>query len=113
MRLVEMAAIAAIMASLGAPNTAMAQQAMPKKVSCIVSAGSMGGQRFVTEKCHDVARPGHDVIRTTRWERDGAAEYNEAMRMAGKRFICDVGGTEGFSISGDMRTVYLKFQNCH
>lgn len=66
---------------------AVAQQSA-FEAKCAVTAGTNGGQKFVTIKCHKVSEPGNYKIRTTLWENQNEKDYRGLMRMAGKRFTC-------------------------
>lgn len=70
------------------PEVINSAEAASFEARCAVSAGSNGGMKFATLKCHKVSEPGNYKIRTTVWESKDKKGYRDLVRMAGRQFSC-------------------------
>jgi hypothetical protein len=78
----------AVALAISAGTTAQVARAAETKVSCAVSASTIGGKKFATLKCRKQGQTGGEDIRRTAWEHKDSEEYRELARIAGRRFSC-------------------------
>lgn len=81
------------------------------KAVCVITAGSSGGHKHVTLKCHKVGRPGNYQVRSTYWQTKDKDAYNNLIRMAGRKMKCDL-SKSGSNSSREAINNYYSIENC-
>jgi hypothetical protein len=105
LRLTAVAGATALALFVGAGN------ARAEPGDCEVTSGSEGGFRYVTLKCAFRREPGEYKVRNTIWERDKPGNYQDLMRLSGRKFFCDL--KEGGTTYGTMvANTEVKVSNC-
>lgn len=78
---------------------------------CVVTAGTTGGHKHVTLKCHKVGRPGNYQVRSTYWQNKDKDAYNGLIRMAGRKMKCDL-SKSGSSSNREAINNFYSIENC-
>lgn len=82
------------------------------KAICVVTAGTTGGHKHVTLKCHKAGKPGNYQVRSTYWQNKDKEAYKGLMRMAGRKMKCDP-SKSGSTSSREAINNYYSIENCH